>query len=273
MRSSASKLMDIIEDRSGDMARSWYFNVIKNPRTPSFHDIFDDDLVPPLKEFYGQFRTIFANNGDNSAAVRYFRQFGDYCYRKGIPVDQALYAVTLMRRHIWLDSDYQIAFATSVDQAQAVETQNRAIRLFDHGLHLIPVIYKDHTKEDVDKDMKELQVIMMRGSLEKFKSSIMALILFVAGMTILFYHVFLKANIQHTHLFFIPIALAALWWQKKGVAIAVGLGAFLVSSNYAFLAGASWKRDLVTAIMFVLIAFIIGALTEAIGKIQTAYKA
>jgi hypothetical protein len=63
----------------------------------------------------------------------------------------------------------------------------------------------------------------------------MAILLFIGGIAVLFYHLFLRVEFPYAHLFYIPIILSTLWWGKKGVSIAVGISVFLVMSSAAFL--------------------------------------
>ena len=52
----------------------------------------------------------------------------------------------MLRRHMWLFADFQAIFTTALDQYKAVESINRTIRLFDHGIYIITKKYGEMEK-------------------------------------------------------------------------------------------------------------------------------
>jgi hypothetical protein len=60
-----------------------------------------------------------------------------------VPMDEALYALTLMRRHIWLYAEFQTIFSSGIDQRQAVDTLTRTILLFDYAAYEITKEYQE----------------------------------------------------------------------------------------------------------------------------------
>ncbi len=81
-----------------------------------------------------------------------------------------------------------------------------------------------------------------------------------------------KAEGLFTHLFYIPIILASIWWGKKGISVAVFLGALILTSHSLFLKEMPFLGDIIRAIMFVLIGGVVGWLMEGIKKIEDLYK-
>ena len=75
-----------------------------------------------------------------------------------------------------------------------------------------------------------------------------------------------------THLFYIPIILASIWWGKKGVFVAVFLGVLILTSHALFLKGMPFVDDIIRAIMFVVIGGVVGWLMEGIKKVEELYQ-
>ncbi len=271
MREYSSKLVDMAENHAREIAVRWYFDVIKNPRTPSYHDISEQDALPQAEEFYHHFRTIFLSEKPYETAHQFFSKYAEARYREGIPSSEAIYVLILMRRHIWLYSDFHITFVTADDRKQAVESLNRMMLVFDYAVHVITAKYEELVRQDLDKKFGMLNFIRMTGALEKFKSSIMAFLLFAAGAMVFYYHALLKTTVSYSYTFYVPIVLAAIWWGRKGVSIAVALGVYLMFSSYLFMNSPPVMGDLARTVIFVAVAAVISLLSEGLQRVEAAY--
>ena len=69
----------------------------------------------------------------------------------GVPMDQAVYALILLRRHIWLYAEFQTIFSTGIEQRQALDTLNRTILLFDHATYEVTKEYQRLMKKERNK--------------------------------------------------------------------------------------------------------------------------
>ncbi len=96
----------------------------------------------------------------------------------------------------------------------------------------------------------------------------MALLLAGAVFSVYYYHGVLHKETFFTHLFYVPIVLAAMWWRKKGIAVAVFLAAFLLFSDLFFwkVASVIEATDLLRAMMFIVVSFIVALLSERVYR-------
>ncbi|MCX5835354.1 MAG: hypothetical protein NTV99_12785 [Deltaproteobacteria bacterium] len=271
MREYSSKLVDIAENHAREIAVRWYFDVIKNPRTPSYHYISEQDALPQAEEFYHHFRAIFLSEKPYETAYQFFSRYAEARYRDGIPSSEAIYVLVLMRRHIWLYSDFHITFVTADERRHAIESLNRMMLIFDYAVHVITAKYEELVRQDLDKKFGMLNFIRMTGALEKFKSSIMAFLLFAAGAMVFYYHALLKTDVSYSYAFYIPIVLAAIWWGRKGISIAVALGVYLMFSSYLFMNNAPLMEDVARTVIFVAVAAVISLLSEGLQRVEVAY--
>jgi hypothetical protein len=118
MYAFADKLLEVTERHADKIAAQWCKAVRTNPHTPWFHARKEDDCT----------------------------NFAEESFRKGVPMEEAIYALIMMRRHIWLYADFQALFVTAVDAHRAVETLNRTIRVFDQGIFVIIKHYRELQK-------------------------------------------------------------------------------------------------------------------------------
>jgi uncharacterized membrane protein len=74
--------------------------------------------------------------------------------------------------------------------------------------------------------------IKVEGQKEKQKITLIAVLLAGSCFLTYYFHQFLQTDTVFTHLFYIPIILASLWWKRKGVAVALFLALFLLFSHH-----------------------------------------
>jgi len=140
------KLIDLVEDHAEQIAGQWARNVRKNPFTPYYHSIPEEKLIPQGTRFYTKFRSLFMEPKPVEASEGYFSRYAEESYRAGVPLHEALYALILMRRQIWLYAEFQVLFLTAVEQNLAVESITRTILMFDFAIYFISKKYRELMK-------------------------------------------------------------------------------------------------------------------------------
>jgi hypothetical protein len=273
MLTAAKKLIDVTEHNADKIARQWYGDVTKNPKTPSYHDLSEDRAIPMAIEFYQRFRSLFDAQKPFEEAKKIFVLYADECCANEIPLQEAIYALTLMRRHMWLYAEFQAIFTTAVEQHQAVESLNRTILLFDYAIYVITQRYQDRMNREIQKQLGTLRALGMEESFTGSKIGIMACLLVACGFLTYYYHAVMGSGVIFTHLFYIPIVLAGIWWRKSGIVVSVILGLILVVSHLIFLKGAPLMDDLIRFIMFVVVSTVVALLAEGWTQVEVMYKA
>ena len=85
-------------------------------------------------------------------------------------------------------------------------------------------------------------------------------------------HAIVKTGVIFTHLFYIPIIMASIWWRKKGIVVAALLACVLIMSHLLFFSDFPILDDLVRAVMFLVIGTVVALLTEGIEKAEIIYR-
>ncbi len=128
---------------------------------------------------------------------------------------------------------------------------------------------QQHTKETIGEHRSIRNKKMGEKSERqkvKYKIGIMAILLAGACILIYYYHVVHGICTVSTHFFYIPIILAAIWWKRKGLVVAVILSALLVSSYILFRPEIATANVYLRAFMFIVIAVVVVTLSERIVK-------
>lgn len=103
---------------------------------------------------------------------------------------------------------------------------------------------------------------------EKYKIIVITILLAGACVLTYYFHAILDHGRVFTHFFYIPIILAALWWRRKGLVVAIFLAALIIFSHIFVRAEVVTANDYLRALMFIVIAFVVATLSEQIAKAQ-----
>lgn len=126
------KLLDLMADKSETMAKQWAKDVVKNPKTPYYHNSDQDKIIPQAIEFYQKLSRVYTDKDPFTAIQKFIGKFAEARFKEKVPLHEALYAIILMRRHIWLYAEFQAIFITIIEQHQAMDSQTRTILMFDY---------------------------------------------------------------------------------------------------------------------------------------------
>lgn len=146
MYAFADKLLEVSERHADKIADQWCRAVRTNPHTPWFQSAKQEECNRFAVDFYKNFRNVYFDEKPYKKLEKYFANYAQESYQKGIPMEEAIYALVMMRRHLWLYADFQALFMTALDAHRAVETLNRTIRVFDQGVFNIIKRYRELEK-------------------------------------------------------------------------------------------------------------------------------
>jgi len=107
---------------------------------------------------------------------------------------------------------------------------------------------------------------------EKYKIILMAIFLTAACLLTYYFHFVLNRGTLFSHIFYIPIILASLWWKRKGLIIAIFLAVMLTLSHIYIRVNVVTSDDYFRAIMFMIVAVVVSTLREHIAKTENALR-
>jgi hypothetical protein len=141
------KLADLAESNAAVIAEQWAKTVQKNALTPYYRDRPPEKLIPQAVRFYQHFRNIFMHAKPIEAAEEYFTKYARERFSDGVPLHEAVYALILMRRQLWLYAEFQAVFTSAMEKHQAMESLNRTILVFDYAMYFITKHYQEISKQ------------------------------------------------------------------------------------------------------------------------------
>jgi hypothetical protein len=276
MQSYAGKLIDLIESKSGNIARQWADDVMKHKRTPSFHSLSKELVIEQGVYFYKLFRRMSMAENPYEEAKTFSWKYAEKFYKENISLREAIYALMLLRRHLWLYAEFQGTFITVLEKTQAVESLNRTILLFDYVSYQVTEKYEELIQQDVNKRLSVVQTLVRKSCLggenSVAKYWLMAAFILAGFIVTFYYHSILQTTIVFTHLFYIPIVLASICWGKRGIWVAFIFGLMLLLSHVIFLKGEPFTEDIIRAAMFVVVGGVVGWLMEDVKKLRELFS-
>ncbi len=141
MKVFADKLIKITEGNAEEISRQWCKTVRKSNRTPSYHEIPEEDCIAQAVQFYKNLSRVYFSKKPSRDVYEYFSQYAEERYNERIPCPEAIYALFMMRRQMWLFAESQAAFFTPMDHIQAIEALNKTIQIFDIGVFFVAQKY------------------------------------------------------------------------------------------------------------------------------------
>jgi PAS domain S-box-containing protein len=96
-------------------------------------------------------------------------------------------------------------------------------------------------------------------------------IIAVCILVTLYVNLVMGIDVVYTHLFYIPIILAGIWYHRKAVYLAIFLGLAHISIGY-YLVGHLVPGTFIRAAIFIVVALVVGYLSEKRDKLYKSIK-
>jgi hypothetical protein len=147
MKTYAIKYLELAEKHADKIAARWAKDVKSNAKTQTYKSLNDEDIMNQCVRFYQNFSKMFLDEKITEDVLRYFRSYAQDSFSMGIPAKETIYALILMRRHIWLYAEFQAIFTSGISQMQALDTLGRTILLFDYASYEVTKEYQELMKK------------------------------------------------------------------------------------------------------------------------------
>ena len=142
----ADKLLNFTEQHATEISKQWAKALQSNPKTASYRKVREFKLVNQGESFYKNLKKLYFEKNSYDMATVYFSNFAQEQFYENIPLDEAVYALMMLRRQMWLFAEFQVLFTSALDQYQASDSINRTVLLTDYGIIAIVNKYRDLKK-------------------------------------------------------------------------------------------------------------------------------
>jgi hypothetical protein len=146
VKAPADRLMDMCKGHAVEIAELWYKALSTNPKTSSYKLMSKEGAMRHASTFYNNLGEMYFAE-DCYKAVEHTLDvdgFVEDFFIRGIPIEEVIYTIVLLRRNIWTFADAQALYdAVIVDMYCALESVNRVILIFDYATYIVAGKYKN----------------------------------------------------------------------------------------------------------------------------------
>ncbi len=111
------------------------------------------------------------------------------------------------------------------------------------------------------------------GGREIYKIIVIVSLIGACLLLTYYFHFILKTEIIFTHLFYLPLILAGLWWNRKGIALAGFFAIMLLFSHIISPLETPLWGDVIRSSMFIVVGTVVGLLSERKAVLENRLKA
>ena len=105
---------------------------------------------------------------------------------------------------------------------------------------------------------------------QAWRLAIICLLVLACGGLGLYFHKVLHSDLVYTHFAYIPIILACMWWGRRGILVAVLIGALILALHFLGRDPTGVWSDLARVFFFLVVALCVGTLTEWVMAAQNS---
>jgi len=143
----ADKLLNFTAQHATEIGQQWAKALQSSPRTRSYRKVREFKLVNEGELFFKNMKRLFFDQNLYDVVTAYFTKWAEDQYYENIPLDEAIYALIMLRRQMWLYAEFNVLFSTSLDQYQAADSINRTVLVTDYATLAIIKKYAELTKK------------------------------------------------------------------------------------------------------------------------------
>ena len=135
----SDRLMDLYSLNAEHIAEQWHRALIKSPRTPSFSCNPKESCLRHATFLYKKLGRMYFTDKPYQEVMSVLDASGyaEELYGRGIPLAEAVYALILMRRHVWLYAETSSLYNTASDMYLVMQSTNRILLLFDYAVYIV----------------------------------------------------------------------------------------------------------------------------------------
>jgi hypothetical protein len=131
--------MDFCDQNAEKIAEQWYKALIVNPHTPSFRSVSRENCLRHAVFLYKNLKKMYFADDSFKEVVNTMEASGyaEEQYGRRIPLTEAVYALILIRRYIWLQAESSAIFSAPNEMYSALQSTNRILLLFDYAMTIV----------------------------------------------------------------------------------------------------------------------------------------
>ncbi len=132
----SARLVRMIQDHAEELTLGVLDDLVKNPRTPAYHELSRDELH---RRTYDVYRNLgrWVGEKTETAIETVYRELGKTRCREGIPLSEVVQALILVKGHLWKYILASGLVESAVDLYQEEELNLMVGHFFDKAIYYV----------------------------------------------------------------------------------------------------------------------------------------
>ena len=145
----SDRLMDLCSQHADEIAEQWLQSILKNSHTSTFVCNPRESCLRHASFIYKNLRRMyFAENPYKEVlSIMDATGYAEEQYSRRVPLSEAVYALIMMRRYVWLYAEISDLFNTTSDMYLVLQSSNRILLLFDYAVYILIEKYEKMAKK------------------------------------------------------------------------------------------------------------------------------
>jgi hypothetical protein len=148
----ADRLMQFCARNRSQIAEQWYKALSNNSKTQAYRSMPKEACVRHAEFIYINLEKLYFAENPESVGVHLLDVDGfvEDHFARNIPLEQVVYSVILLRRHIWLYAESQALYSGVDDMMQMLDNVNRVLLVFDYLIFIVTRKYHFMLKQSME---------------------------------------------------------------------------------------------------------------------------
>ncbi len=128
----SDKMALMIKDNADELTKRLCRDLLSREETKSYRSLDQNIVYERVYEVYNKLDSwLQSEKGKTAEIKRYFTELGKRRYHEGIPLNEEIMTLMLVKRHLWLFVLEKHYFDSSFELQQALQFNNRVVLFFD----------------------------------------------------------------------------------------------------------------------------------------------
>ena len=150
----SDKLVKLVEDNAERIGQKWCSAVRSHAATPAYHSLSEKECLYQAKSIYRQLGHLLDYETPREELNQSLIGFAENRLDEGLSLSDVIYALILMRRHLWLFAEQEgMGEYDALGLHRALEFNNRVILIFDRAMHIAVQRYEKRVKPGIGVKM------------------------------------------------------------------------------------------------------------------------
>jgi hypothetical protein len=153
------KIVQLIKENADTLTNRVCKDLLVREETRGYRRLDRDIVYERVYDVYSRLDSWLSGDRKKAGLEEHYRKLGRARFKEGMPLNDVVMALMLVKRHLWLYVLETQFFDSSFQLMQALEFNNRVVLFFDKAIYFVCT---GHTEEEEQSGMKSREGFMSR---------------------------------------------------------------------------------------------------------------